>query len=591
MLLGVPASPGIALGAAHVVQDAVRILVPRRTVADKDIDQEVRRFDDATCEAERALRTLQKEVGQRIGASEAEIFGAQVILLRDPALRNEVVGRCRAKRINAEAGLAAAIEKFAGIFAQVQGAQFQEKASDVRDVGKRLLDILLKQQEAVKLNPPEGAIVVATELLPSTTARMKLNTVRGLVLVGGAQTSHAAILTRSLGMPSVVRVTNALRIIRPGDQVLIDGLAGRVFVNPSKSVLTEYERLQREFEAHQTALQDEVALPPTTLDGIRIRVSANIGKSADAEAAFRFKAEGIGLYRTEFLFLVQDHFPTEQEQSRFYKTVAERMNPQEVVIRLLDIGGDKMLPYFPLTSEANPSLGCRGIRLLRKHPGILKTQLRAILRVSADHPVSVLLPMICGVEEVTEIRKFLETVKAELERTGHPINPRIHLGAMIETPAAAILASQLATEVDFLSIGTNDLIQYLLTADRNSAEIAAYYKPLHPAVLRTLKSVLDVGTEVGKCVTVCGEMAGNPIYAELLLGLGARSFSVTPGEIPEIKKAIRSVDTRKAEVLANRTLELGTTEEIERHLEHQSTRTTQAARGSLPLRSNLSTRG
>jgi phosphotransferase system enzyme I (PtsI) len=305
------------------------------------------------------------------------------------------------------------------------------------------------------------------------------------------------------------------------------------------------------------------------LDGAGIKVAANIGKSADAEAAFRFQAEGIGLYRTEFIFLVQDHFPTEDEQFGFYNSVAERMAPHEVVIRVLDAGGDKSLPYFPMPAETNPSLGCRGIRLLLKHPVILETQLRAILRVSATRDVSILLPMICSLGEVIEVRKILEAVKAGMLAGRQPFNTRIRLGVMIETPAAAILARQLAAEVDFFSIGTNDLVQYLLTTDRNSPELAGYYEPLHPAVLWALKSVLDAAKRENKGVSVCGEMAGNPAYTELLLGLGVRSLSLAPGEIPEIKKVIRSINLRSAETLADGLLALRTVKEIKERLCHR----------------------
>lgn len=566
MILGLSVSSGIARGTAHVIQDTGRILIPRRTIKDGDIGVEMAKFDAATREAEQGLLMLQKDVRQKIGKRDAEIFDAQILLVHDASLRKEVASRCQVQKINIEAALAEAIEKFAGMFVQLEDSHFREKSSDIRDIGKRLLDILLKRQHEEILSPPEGAIIVATELLPSTTARMNLKLVRGLVLEGGAQTSHAAILTRSLGIPSVVHVTNALTRIRTNDQLLVDGLAGRVFINPSKSILKEYEKLQKEFEAHQSALQDEVALPATTLDGVAIKISANIGKSADAEAAFRFRAEGIGLYRTEFIFLVQDQFPSEEEQYRFYKTVAERMTPEEVVIRVLDVGGDKMLPYFPLPAEINPSLGCRGIRLLLKHPRIFKTQLRAILRVSALHPISILLPMICSVGEVMKARKILEAVKTELRAEKLSFDAKIRVGAMIETPAAAILTGQLSAEVDFFSIGTNDLIQYLLTTDRTSAEVATYYEPLHPAVLHMLKSVLETARAKGKSISVCGEMAGNPAYTELLLGLGARNFSLTPGEIPQIKKVIRSGNSQTAETLANALLALRTIEEIKKSL-------------------------
>jgi len=302
MILGLSVSSGIARGTAHVIQDTGRILIPRRTIKDGDIGGEMAKFDAATREAEQGLLRLQKDVRQKIGKRDAEIFDAQILLVHDASLRKEVASRCQVQKINIEAALAEAIEKFAGMFVQLEDPHFREKSSDIRDIGKRLLDILLKRQHEEILSPPEGAIIVATELLPSTTARMNLKLVRGLVLEGGAQTSHAAILTRSLGIPSVVHVTNALTRIKTNDQLLVDGLAGRVFINPSKSILKEYEKLQKEFEAHQSALQDEVALPATTLDGVAIKISANIGKSADAEAAFRFRAEGIGLYRTEFNF-------------------------------------------------------------------------------------------------------------------------------------------------------------------------------------------------------------------------------------------------------------------------------------------------
>jgi phosphotransferase system enzyme I (PtsI) len=569
MILGLAVSSGIARGKAHLVLDAGRIPVPRRVLEEGEIEAEVAKFDTATREAEQSLLALQKDVREKIGGRQAAIFEAQILLLHGSSLRQEVAGRCRGEKINIEAALAGAIEKFEGMFLRIEDPYFREKASDIRDVGKRLLDILLKEPEEAVLNPPEGAIVVATDLLPSTTARMNLKSVRGLVLEGGAQSSHAAILTRSLGIPSVVHVAEALKRIQSNDQLLVDGLAGRVFINPSASILKEYEKLQMEFEAHQNAMEDQAAFPAATLDGVAIKVAANIGKSADAEAAFRFRAEGVGLYRTEFIFLVQDQFPTEEEQYRFYNSVAERMAPQEVVIRVLDVGGDKVLPYFPLPAETNPSLGCRGIRLMLKHPVILKTQLRAILRASAAHPVSVLLPMICSVGEVIEFQTILEDVKTEM-RTNHQLfNPRIRVGAMIETPAAAILARRLAAEVDFFSIGTNDLVQYLLATDRNSADVAGYYEPLHPAVLWALKSVVEAAKQESKAVSVCGEMAGNPAYTELLLGLGVRSFSLTPGEIPEIKKVIRSVNARDAEILSNELLELKTVKEIKERLSHR----------------------
>ena len=359
-------------------------------------------------------------------------------------------------------------------------------------------------------------------------------------------------------------MSSGTRKITTGDLLIVDGLAGRVFVNPSASVLKEYDKLEADLKAHQSALEDLIDLPSVTRDRVEVKLSVNIGKAADATAAARLDADGIGLYRTEFVFLVQDHFPYEEEQYQIYRTAADRVKPRDVVIRLLDIGSDKLLPYFPLPRESNPSLGRRGTRLLLTHPEMLLTQLRAILRLSATHPVSILFPMIGDVEELRAARKAVETAKALLESERQPFNCNVKVGAMIETPSAAIMIQRLAKEADFLSIGTNDLVQYLLTIDRTSTSVASYYEPLHPAVLQALAAL---GTHAGaKNISICGEMAGNPSYTRLLLGLGFRSLSVNPGEVLEIKNAIRSTSVTEAEAFVRGILQLDTIQEIKDRL-------------------------
>jgi phosphotransferase system enzyme I (PtsI) len=315
-------------------------------------------------------------------------------------------------------------------------------------------------------------------------------------------------------------------------------------------------------QAYKTALKGLIDLPSETRDGVSTKLCANIGKVADASSAAAVNADGVGLYRTEFVFLSQDHFPPEEEQYHLYRTSADRLKPREVVIRVLDIGSDKMLPYFPLASEANPSLGCRGTRLLLAHPEILQAQLRAILRLSATHPVALLFPMIGGLEDFRAAKEAIALAKTSMTAEGQPFNPDIRVGAMIETPAAVILAAQLAAEADFLSIGTNDLTQYLLATDRTSSEVAAYYEPLHPAVLQALAWVAKMAEEQHTPVSICGEMAGNPALTELLLGMGFRSLSVNPGELLEIKNAIRSIHIKEAQAFAKRILALGTIKEI-----------------------------
>lgn len=568
-LIGTAASPGIARGPAFLCPCGQRLAIPRRTVSENELPQELEKLEAAIRDAEHDLQTLQEETSRNVGKKEAEIFEVQKLLLHDPTFRSEITGRCLRDRVNVEAALAGAIEKLTSLFAQLEDPYYRERAADLRDMGQRVMEILLRSP-AGRISPtlPEGSIIVTGELLPSLTAQLNRTRVAGLIAEGGGLTAHAVILARSLGIPTLVNVPNAVSKIHTGDRLVMDGLAGRVFINPSKGILREYDRLEEDFKAHQNALKEVIDLPAVTVDGVKIKLSASIGKTADAEAAVRFKAEGIGLYRTEFVFLVEDHFPTEEEQYRIYRATVERVKPREVVIRALDVGSDKLLPYFPLPHEVNPSLGFRGTRLLLAHPEILRTQLRAILRLSATHPVSLLFPMIAGVDEMVEARRIVERIKSELSAAGQAFNAHIPVGAMIETPAAAITARRIAREADFLSIGTNDLVQYLLISDRTSPAMTAYYEPLHPAVLHVLKSVIDIGGAENKGVSVCGEMAGNPAYIELLLGLGARSLSVSPGEILGIKKMVRSLSIERAESVARRALELGTVQEIKTCLQN-----------------------
>jgi len=571
MIKGLAVSAGIARGTAVVVSDEAHLAVPRRAITEAEVEVELAKFAAALGVAEQTLAALQKEVLERIGKREADIFEAQKLMLRDPSFVSEVSSRCSSERINVEAALADVIERFVRMFEEIDDDYVRHRAGDVLDVGRRVLGILLKQTLPGPWIFPEGKILVASELLASTTARLDLKTIRAVVTERGGKTSHASILTRSLGIPAVIAAKDATKRIRTGDALIVDGLAGTVFVNPKGPVLKEYTKLEGEFRAYQNALKDFVDLPAITQDGVTVRLCANIGKLADAEAAFLCRAEGIGLYRTEFGFLIRDQCPTPDEQFQIYETVAARMHPREVVIRLLDVGGDKTLPYFPLAQEANPSLGLRGTRLLLKHQELLKSQLGAILRVSANHPVAVLFPAITSLEEVLESKKVFEQVKAALKLEGQPFNLNIRVGAMIEIPSAAMMAKQIAHEVDFLSIGTNDLIQYLLAADRASPEMTAYYEPLHPAVLQTLKWVIAAAHTEGKDVAICGEMAGNMAYTELLLGMGARSFSVTPGEILEIKRVVRSLSVHNAEPLAAKALGMGTVQEIKHCLNKMGT--------------------
>jgi phosphoenolpyruvate-protein phosphotransferase (PTS system enzyme I) len=567
MILGEVASSGLARGRALLCDCAKQAVVPRRQVSEAEMEKEIERFDEAVSAAERKLLEVQASVQRTLGKAESEIFEAQILLMRDAQLRDAVRELCYKGRMNVEAALDEAIKHLMVLFGRLEDPYFRERAADLHDVGKRLLDHLAKNLQPGLPVFPDGCVLVTSELFASVVAQLEGRDIRGLIVEKGGLTAHATILARAFGIPMLVHVPEATEKIRAGDLVIVDALAGRIFVNPKPELLRTYDQLEADLKIHQSALKGLIDLPAMTQDGVEIKLCANIGQTADAVAAANVKAEGAGLYRTEFVFLVQDHFPSEEEQYQLYRATAEHLQPGETVIRVLDIGSDKPLAYFPLAREANPALGCRGTRLLLAHPTVLRTQLRAILRLSASHPVAILLPMIGGMDELHAAKAAVESVKAELAAAGQTFNPRIPLGAMIETPSAAILIGQLAGEVDFFNVGTNDLVQYLLAADRISGESASAYEPLHPAVLQVLATLATAAKAKGKPICLCGEIASDPAYTTLLLGLGFRSYSVSPGRLLEIKYAVRSIRLSEAEELAGKVLLLTSTREIKTHLQ------------------------
>ena len=569
ILRGMSISSGIAHGAAYVLSSVDQMVVPRRSVEASEVDAEIERFNAATGAAEKDLLALKEDVARRIGASEGDIFAAQALAVRDRRLHELVVTAVQQSRINVEAAVVAVIEKFARTVEQVSDPYLRERAADIRDIGRRILAALAKDDGLSVIEIPEGSILVAEELLPSATARFELSRVRGFVTDRGGKFSHTSILARSSRMPAVSGIREAPVKIETGDQLIVDGVSGVVYVNPDESVRREYERLEAELSGYRAGLQKGLDLPSVTLDGTAVPLLANASKVSDTEAACLYRADGIGLYRTEFAFSIRSTFPTEEEQYQLWKRAAERIHPRKIVLRLLDVGGDKQLPYFPAPQARNPSLAQRGIRLLLKNPGVLKGQLRALLRVSAEHPVSALIPVVGGLEEVRATRAVLSQAMAELSAEGQAFNPRIPLGAMIEVPSAAVLTAVLAKEVDFFSLGTNDLVQYVLAADREDASVGDYYQPLHPAVLWVIRFVADAARTAGRPLSICGEMAGDPAYTELLLGLGLREFSVAPGEILEVKNAIRAATLADAETLATAALALGSTAEVAELLEQR----------------------
>lgn len=561
MIRGTSVSSGIAQGRAVVI-DCAKGVAPRHEIAPGEVEPELRRFQAALGRAEGELADLRRAVRERIGASQAAVLEAQALVIRDPGFRDQVIRIVRERRVNAEAGVAEVVDRFTSSMSAVADTYLRERAADIRDVGRRVLSALIEEQADAE-PVPEGSIVVTDELLPSATARLELARVRAFVTEHGGRFSHAAILARSTGTPAVTGVPGAAQRVRTGDHLIVDAVAGVVFVNPDAAVRAEYDRLEAEIRAYRAELDQEADARSVTLDGVAIPLLANVNKLSDTEAALLYRAEGIGLFRTEFGFAVRNAFPTEDEQYHSLKRAAERFHPRRVVFRMLDLGGDKDVPYFPLPVARNPSLAPRGIRVLLRHPEVMRPQLRAFLRVSAEHPVGILLPVVGGLDEVREARAAIRQVQAELAAEGARFDPAVRVGAMIEVPSAALMASSLAREVDFFSLGTNDLVQYVLAADRDDEGADAWYQPLHPAVLRLIHSLLEAARAAGRPVTLCGDMGGNPVYTELLVGLGLREFSVAPGALPALKSSIRRMHVAGAEALAQRALELDSAADVE----------------------------
>jgi len=563
LLKGTGVSAGVAQGTAYVLSCGYRSAVPQRSIRASEVDGERGRLEAAVAKAEAELAALQEDVRERIGPLQAEIFSVQRLILADASLRDRLLRTVEQKRVNVEAAVSEVLEDSARSLEVAKDGVVQGRAADVHDVRRRLLSALAEGPGGARPEIPSGAIVVADELLPSLTARLQLEHVGAFVTVRGNRFSHSSILARSLGTPAVAAVPSALAQIKTGDRVIVDGVAGVVFVNPESSIEREYERLAADLKSSKEKLRQLIDLPSTTLDGTPLPLLANVNKFSDTEAALLYKAEGVGLYRTEFAFSIRSTFPTEDEQFEFLERAAERMHPRKLVFRLLDLGGDKILPYFPLPPSRNPSLSERGIRLLLRYLDVLKAQLRAFLRVSARYPISILLPVVVGVEDVRQVREVLGQVQSELTAEGKRFNPAVPLGAMIEVPSAALMIRNLSKEVDFFSLGTNDLVQYVLAADREDESTTPNYQPLHPAVLRLIQSVVEEANNCGRDLSICGEMAGDPLNTALLLGLGLRELSVAPGQMLEVKNAIRRTRLEDARKLATAALELGSAAEVE----------------------------
>ena len=561
-LRGVPASPGISMGRVFLL-DSEEITITRRHIAPEQIPQEIARFEEALIQTRQEILDIQRRIGQELGGEHAEIFNAHLLVLEDRALIEEVIARLKSDQLAVECIFFDVLKRYVRAFSRVEDEYLRERTSDIEDVGKRILRHLLGQRRPSLAELSEPVIIVAYDLSPSDTATMHRRHVIGFVTDIGGRTSHTAIMAKSLEIPAVVGLEDVTQRIASDDFLIVDGTTGVVVVNPDEATRQSYEALRARLEAIGQALLQLKDLPAQTKDGRRVHLAANIELPEEVPAILAHGAEGIGLYRTEFFYLNRSDLPTEDEQFEAYRRVVQEMAPYPVIIRTLDLGGDKFASTLKTPREMNPFLGWRAIRFCLARPDVFKVQLRAILRASTFGTTKLMYPLISSVDEVRQANQLLEEAKEELRTHGVPYDPEMEVGAMIEVPSAALTCDIIAQEVRFFSIGTNDLIQYALAVDRVNEKIAYLYEPAHPAVLRLVKAIVEAGHAARIWVGMCGEMAGEPALALLLLGLELDEFSTSPANVPRIKQVIRAVTVEQARRVAARALTLKTSKEVE----------------------------
>ena len=537
-ITGVGACEGIAIGKLRVFDNSVSLIAPRTI---QDIVAELSRFHDARQRAIDKIEELRDMALKKVGPEDSMIFRIHQMILKDQAYITQVEAMITEGHFSAEYAVQQVGAQFASMFHQLENPYMRERSADVIDVSNRIVRLLNGEPAQDLCDGEEPFILAAQDLLPSEAIRMDRNKVLAVVTCTGSKTSHAAILSRTMGIPTVVGIEMPLSTLNNGQTVVVDGADGVVIPDPDESILWEYERKRTAFRNDQRRLGRLVTVPSRTFDKTKVSVCANISHPNDVDSVLENGGEGIGLFRTEYLFLEGDCFPTEEEQFLAYKSVLERMSGRRVVIRTLDLGADKPAPCLHMPREENPAMGCRAIRICLRRPDIFKTQLRALLRASAYGNLSILIPMVTSLDEVHHIQQMLASCEAELKNEGRPF-AKTELGIMIETPSAAILSDQLAKEVDFFSFGTNDLTQYILAVDRMNASISELYDPAHPAVLKLMRFAAENAAKSGIWCAVCGESGSNTDLTESYLSMGITEFSVAPSSILRVRDKICSID-------------------------------------------------
>ena len=559
MIKGIAASSGIAIAKAYKLE------MPDLTVSQTSItnaEEEIAKLNVAIEEVKKDLDVIKAKALNNLSEEEAAIFDAHVLVLQDPELSTQTADKVKNEKINVEYALSEVSKQFITIFSMMEDEYFKERAADIKDVSTRLIAKLLGKNLPDPSNINEEVIIIADDLTPSDTAQLNKNLVKGFATNIGGRTSHSAILARSMEIPAVVATNIITKTVNDGDLIILDGSEGIIIEKPTENQISEYKQKQEEFLAYKEELKQLKDEPSVTIDGHHVELVANIGSPNDLEAVIANGAEGVGLYRTEFLYMESAELPTEEEQFVAYKAVLEGLAGKPVVVRTLDIGGDKKLPAIPMEEELNPFLGVRAIRLCFQREDIFRTQLRALLRASIYGDLRIMFPMIATLDEFRKAKRILLEEEAKLKEDGVNVSDNYQVGIMIEIPAAAILADQFAKEVDFFSIGTNDLIQYSFAADRMSTSISYLYQPYNPSILRLIKNVIDASHKEGKWTGMCGEMAGELMAAPLLIGLGLDEFSMSATSILDSRKIIRRLSKEEMTTLANEALNKGTMQEV-----------------------------
>lgn len=565
MYSGIAVSSGVAIGKAYLL-DRSKVCVIKRSLPEKETEKEVKRLRDAIEMSKTQMKDI-KQKASSIADKYAIILDTYTLLLEDEILVNETIEIIKKERCNAEWALTITLEKFTNLFNNINDEYLKGKKDDLDLVVHGVIKNLIGHYQESLEDIDEPVIIITHELSPSDTILMPKNFILGMATEVGGKTSHVGIFASALGIPAVVGLGNLTEFINSGDTLIVDGIQGEVIVNPDKEQLSHYQKKQKNFQKYEKNLLKNIGLEAETLDGEKIHLMANIETIHEAKSIRKYGGEGIGLYRTEFLYLAANTLPTENDLYANFKKVVQTMEPYPVVIRTLDIGADKQLSKINSAPEDNPALGLRGIRLSLAHPELLIDQLKGILRASLYGKTKILYPMVSSVEEIIEANGHLEKAKEELRSAQIPFEENIPVGAMIETPAAALIVDQILKIVDYISIGTNDLIQYVLAVDRINENVAHLYQPFHPSVLRILREILKTAEKMGKPVSICGELGGDPMATFLLLGLGkVNELSMEPHSIPKVKKILRKITLKEARELADHSLSLSTSEDINRFI-------------------------